>query len=107
MKRVSTRKVAVIAGLVLGAGAVAGGAATIAGDDDADETPITGPALERARAAALAHVGQGVVSGTEDGDEESRYEVEVTREDGSQVDVQLDEGFAVVGGEEDRGDEED
>jgi hypothetical protein len=31
------------------------------------------------------------------GDEESYYEVEVTRDDGSQVDVQLDENFAVVG----------
>ena len=27
----------------------------------------------------------------------SYYEVEVTRDDGSQVDVQLDENFAVVG----------
>ena len=37
---------------------------------------------------------------TEVGDEEScYYEVEVTLDDGSQVDVQLDEGFNVVGDE--------
>jgi hypothetical protein len=37
------------------------------------------------------------VTETEVGDEESFYEVEVTLPDGSQVDVQLDENFAVVG----------
>ena len=35
------------------------------------------------------------------GDEESYYEVEVTRADGSQVDVQLDRGFDVVGAKAD------
>jgi hypothetical protein len=108
MRRVLTRKVAVISALVIGAGAVAGGAAIAAGgDDDSADTPITGPALAQARAAALAHTGGGTVSGTEVGDEESRYEVEVTREDGTQVDVQLDEGFRVVGSEGDGRDEED
>ncbi len=33
---------------------------------------------------------------TEVGDEDSYYEVEVTRDDGRQVDVQLDESFRVV-----------
>jgi hypothetical protein len=37
------------------------------------------------------------VTETEVGDEESYYEVEVTRPDGGQVDVQLDRGFNVVG----------
>ena len=36
------------------------------------------------------------MTGTEVGDEESMYEVEVTLEDGRQVDVQLDEAFHVV-----------
>ena len=31
------------------------------------------------------------------GDEESYYEVEVTMDDGTQIDVQLDENFTVVG----------
>jgi hypothetical protein len=68
---------------------------TIAGVADNDE-PITGSALEQAEAAALAHTGEGRVTDTEVGDEESFYEVEVTLDDGSQVDVQLDESFNVV-----------
>jgi len=66
------------------------------GDDDASDTAITGSDLEKASDAALAHTGEGKVSETEVGDEESYYEVEVTLENGNQVDVQLDEGFAVV-----------
>jgi hypothetical protein len=103
MNRFFTRRLVVIAALVVGIGAVGGGAALAAGgDDDATETPITGSALERAKAAALAHIGQGKVTGTEVGDEESYYEVEVTLADGSQVDVQLDKGFTVVASEGDR-----
>ena len=59
------------------------------------------PALDQASEAALDHTGGGRVTGTEVGDEESFYEVEVTRDDGSQVDVQLDESFNVVGDEAD------
>jgi uncharacterized membrane protein YkoI len=104
MNRFITRKVAVIAAVVVGIGAAGGGAALAAGgnDDDATDTPITGSALEQAKAAALAHTGQGKVSGTEVGDEESYYEVEVTFDNGSQVDVQLDKSFNVVGSEGDR-----
>jgi hypothetical protein len=89
----------------VGAGAVAllavGGAvvATTGGDDD--EVPITGDALDRASEAALEHLGEGRVTETEVGDEESIYEVEVTLDDGTQVDVQLDEDFHVVGSEAD------
>ena len=60
------------------------------------ETAITGDALERASSAALKVVGEGSVTETEVGDEESLYEVEVTLPDGSQVDVQLDESFRLV-----------
>ena len=85
--------------LALGAGgaAVAGAAG---GGEDAAEGPdqaITGSALDRAGAAALDATGGGTVTETETGDEESYYEVEVTKDDGSQVDVQLDRGFNVVG----------
>ena len=73
------------------------------GDDDAgdSEQPITGSALQQAETAALAHTAEGTVTETEVGDEESRYEVEVTLDDGSQVDVQLDGDFNVVGSETD------
>jgi hypothetical protein len=49
----------------------------------------------------LAFTGGGAVTGTEVGDEESLYEVEVTRPDGSMVDVQLNDAFAVVGSKTD------
>ncbi len=88
---------AATAALALGAGATA----VLAGGDDTD-TPITGPALAQASDAALAHVGQGRVTGTEVGDEDGYYEVEVTLDDGSQVDVALDEGFQVLGSQPDR-----
>ncbi len=77
-----------------------GGIAMAAGGDDTD-VPITGDALEQASTAAIEHLGGGTVTDTEVGDEESYYEVEVTLDDGSQVDVQLDEGFTVVGSEND------
>ena len=71
------------------------------GRDDATEKPITGSSLERASQAALAHVGGGEVTETEVGDEEGFYEVEVTRADGTQVDVHLDRDFDVLGTEGD------
>lgn len=84
--------------LALAAGGV--GVAVATGGDDS-EGPIRGAALEKARAAALEHVGGGRVTETEVGDEDSLYEVEVRRADGSQVDVQLDRTFDVVGQEPD------
>ena len=64
--------------------------------------------IEKASAAALDHLGEGTVTDTEVGDEESYYEVEVTLDDGRQIDVQLDEDFNVVGTEDDGiGDSED
>ena len=86
---------------------VVGGAGTaLAGsDDDATERPIGGASLEQAEDAALQETGGGEVSGTEVGDEESYYEVEVTLDDGSQVDVQLDRDFQVVSSETDREDD--
>jgi len=91
--------VAAIAALALGGTAIAG--ATGGGDDDETDKPIAGPALDRAKAVALDHTGGGKVTGTEVGDEEGAYEVEVTRADGSQVDVHLDTGFQVIDQAED------
>ena len=85
--------IALVAVLAVALGAVTLTAVAQGGDDD---QPITGPALERASQAALGQTGGGRVTGTEVGDEESYYEVEVTLDDGSQVDVQLDESFNVV-----------
>jgi uncharacterized membrane protein YkoI len=97
----------VIAALAVGGVAIAGAAG--GDDDDGAERAIGGTALDRASAAALDHTGGGRVTETETGDEESYYEVEVTRDDGSQVDVQLDRDFRVVGseGDDDRGEDDD
>jgi hypothetical protein len=94
--------------IIIGVGAAvvaatAGSGIALAGGGNDSEAPITGSALDKASAAALDHTGEGNVTETEVGDEESYYEVEVTLDDGSQVDVQLDRNFNVVGSE---GDEE-
>lgn len=70
------------------------------------DEPITGDALDKASAAALRYVGEGRVTDTEVGDEDGYYEIEITLENGRQVDVHLDENFDVLGQEAD-GDEVD
>jgi uncharacterized membrane protein YkoI len=101
--------IAAVAVLAVGGTAIAGAAS--GGDDDGTDRAITGQALDRAKAAALNATGGGKVTETEAGDEEGAYEVEVTRADGSQVDVHLDKGFNVLNqandsdhGENDAGD---
>jgi hypothetical protein len=97
------KRLVAIGAVVVALGAVSGGVAIAAGgDDDATETPITGTDLQKASAAALAHTDGGRVTGTEVGDEESHYEVEVTLDGGGQVDVQLDKSFNVVGSDGDQ-----
>ena len=93
------RSTKIIAGAAVAAAVAGTAGAAAAGSDDSTEgpdRPISGDALGRAEQAALAETGGGRVTGTEVGDEESYYEVEVTLDDGRQVDVQLDGSFAVV-----------
>jgi uncharacterized membrane protein YkoI len=106
MKR-STRYLVGAAVVAVVAGGTGIGIAAASGSDDSTEgpdTPITGDALERASQVALAETGGGRVTETEVGDEESYYQVEVTMPDGSQIDVQLDEDFTVVGSSADEED---
>jgi hypothetical protein len=63
---------------------------------DSGEQQATGPGIEKAKSVALEQTNGGRVTGTEVGDEEGYYEVEVTRDDGSQVDVHLDRDFNVL-----------
>lgn len=102
------KRIALIAAsaAVVTAGTV-GAATAVSGDDDAQDRPIPASEREQAERAALAETGGGAVTETEVGDEESRYEVEVTLDDGSQVDVQLDEEFQVVGTEDESGADDD
>ena len=93
-----TRKLVLLAAVVV-LGVATAGIAIAAGGDD--EQPLTGSTLERATEAALAHTGGGTVTETEVGDDGAAYEVEVRLENGRQVEVSLDESFAVIGQERD------
>lgn len=106
----NTRYRAFLAATALALGGVAIAATAVAaqsepsevddsGQDAAEgpDVPITGPDLDRASAVALEFTGEGRVTATEIEDEESYYEVEVTLDNGNEVDVQLDEDFTVVG----------
>jgi uncharacterized membrane protein YkoI len=103
----TSRKLIVIAGAAVVLGAAGAGVAVASSGSDSTEGPdvaISGDALQKASAAALASTGGGRVTETEVQDEESYYQVEVTLDDGSQVDVQLDETFHVVGSKAESGD---
>lgn len=97
MKNLRNRKVLIVGGSVL---ALAAGGAGVAlgagGGDDGSGQPITGNALDTAKAVALDHTGGGQVIATEVRDEEGYYEVEVEKNDDSQVDVHLDRGFSII-----------
>jgi hypothetical protein len=92
-----TRRTTWIAGGVLAlAVAAAGAGMALAGGTD-DDAPMTGTDLERASQAALAHTDGGTVIESEVGDDGAAYGVVIRLDDGSVVEVQLDENFNVTG----------
>jgi hypothetical protein len=105
-KRMKLLVIAVSAGALLAIGGGVGIAAR--GDDD---RPLKGTNYDRATSAALDYVGGGTVTGTEvgdaregkseAGDDAEAYEVDVRRDDGRQVEVELDSSFTVTGSEAD------
>ena len=85
-----------------------GGAGIAYANGGDSEEQVTGPEVEKAKSAAIAAVGGGTVTEVErdDGDDGygtsgGVYEVEVKREDGSQLEVHLDGDYNVVGQEAD------
>lgn len=88
--------VAILA-LVGAGGAIASGAGG-SGDDD---QPITGTAFAECTAAALAVNPGGTVTETEVGDDGAAYGVEIRLQDGSQVEVNLNQDCQVIGQEAD------
>jgi uncharacterized membrane protein YkoI len=65
-------------------------------DNDSDDR-LTGTALEQASEAALDEVGEGRVTDSERSDDpDHAYEIEVTLENGQEIEVELDEDFGVV-----------
>ena len=84
------------------------GAAGIAYANGTDsEEQVTSPEADKAKSAAIAAMGSGTVTEVErdDGDDgygtSGVYEVEVTRDGGSQLEVHLDGDYNVVGQEAD------
>jgi len=74
------------AGIALAVGAI--------GDNDG---PLTGETLDRASNAALAEVGPGTVTSAERNDDGgSAYDLEVRLDDGTTVDVEVNDAFDVV-----------
>jgi hypothetical protein len=90
--------VAAVAMLVALGGA---GIAYANGGDSGEQ--VTGPDAEKAKSAAIAAMGGGTVTEVErdDGYGSGVFEVEVKRDDGSQVEVHLDRDLNVVGQEAD------
>jgi pyruvate/2-oxoacid:ferredoxin oxidoreductase beta subunit len=75
---------------------LAGGAAAVASNDDGDHT-VTGSQAARATAAALAATEGGTANSVErDSENGAAWEVEVTKPDGTTVDVRLDQTYQVV-----------
>ena len=88
---------AALAALALGGSALAGATGGSGEKDDTSDVALTGATLDQAKAAALKATGGGKVNETErDSENGATYEVEVTKTDGSTVDVRLDESFKTV-----------
>jgi len=101
-KRIVIPTLAAVA--VLGVGGV-----VWAGAASGDE--LSGDERDRASSAALEVVGEGKVTGTETEDQddegEGAYEIEVTKADGTQVDVHLDKDYKVLSQDADDEDGDD
>ena len=95
-----------MAGGAVALAAIGGGTGIAVATGTDDDRPLTGSNLERAVAAALAETGGGTVTDSEVGDDGAAYGVEVRLQDGSQVEVNLDAGFRVIGSEADDDDGE-
>ncbi|TFD91258.1 PepSY domain-containing protein [Cryobacterium serini] len=86
--------IATAAGVVL---ALAGAGIALAVSDNDNDGPLTGETLDRASNAAVAEVGPGTVTKAERNDDGgSAYDLEVRLDDGTTVDVELNDAFDVV-----------
>ena len=92
------RVVVAVAGAGVVVAATAGGVAAATGGDDGPAShQYTQQQADAATQAALEATGGGTANSVENDNENgATYEVEVTRNDGSTVDVRLDEHYKVV-----------
>jgi uncharacterized membrane protein YkoI len=95
---INLRTLVIAAAVVAMLVALLGAGIAYANGGDSEEQ-LTGPEAEKAKSAAIAAVGGGTVTEVErdDGNGTGAFEVEVTREDGSQLEVHLDGDYNVVG----------
>jgi hypothetical protein len=93
-RNVKTGLIAAAVAILLLVGAGVAYATGSGGDSSAQPA---GSNIEKAKSIALDQTNGGRVTGTEVGDEEGYYEVEIATDDGSQVDVHLDKNFNVLG----------
>ena len=100
------RKHIAVGGAVLAMSAAGVGAAVAAGGGEDANEQVSGPAADRARAAALA-AHPGTANAVErDNENGATWEVEITGTDGKTVDVRLDETYKVMAVEGDGGETE-
>jgi ABC-type xylose transport system substrate-binding protein len=86
--------------------AAAGAVASVAAVTDDGDNSVSGPDADRATAAALRLTHGGTANSVErDSENGATWEVEVTRTDGTTVDVRLDENFrkVVIEGDSEKG----
>jgi Peptidase propeptide and YPEB domain len=106
--QVNRKFIAIAAAIAALAAGGVGIAYAVGGGDDEQ---VTGPDAEKAKSAALKAVGGGSVTEVErqDGDGAGVFEVEVKRDDGSQVEVHIDGRYQPVGtaADDDRGSDSD
>jgi hypothetical protein len=95
MRRI-TKRTALATGIAALVVAGTAGGVAVATDDDGD-VHVTGPGADAATKAALEATGGGTANSVErDSENGATWEVEVTRKDGTTVDVRLDEDYKVV-----------
>lgn len=101
------KKKTVLIGSALAAVLVLGGTgvAVAVTEPSENDGQLTGTTLEKASNAALKEVGEGKVTDSEADD--GGYEIEVTLDDGSDVDVALSESFAIIRVDRDNDDSDD
>jgi len=103
------KRVAIAAGGAVVVTALAGAGVAVAGGLEPDEgasQDYTQQQADQATAAALDATGGGTANSVErDTEDGATWEVEVTKTDGSTVDVRLDKKYAVVVIEDDTEDE--
>jgi hypothetical protein len=96
MTKLLKRKYLIVPGAIL---AIAGGGAGVAaatGGGDSEGT-VSGPGADQATAAALEITHGGTANAVErDSENGATWEVEVTKPDGSTVDVRLDQNYKLV-----------